>query len=362
MRFSMEGGKYKGPGSKGKGKGKGFDKGKGAKGLRRKQGTGWPPNHLQDGKGKGKGKDSGKNSGNNSRDKGGASIVDLDELLQECERQGVNPMDREEKLKIERQLKSGPAQTFGDAQSAFQAAVKQRNHAKTVANDIAGSLARLMQQANQKRELLIKACDDLAAAEAKVSVEHVELGKIAREPPEQEGQDLPPLSPLSPLLEWHKWYQKDPTFAEEYGQWMKSGSLGPEPQWSQEMSCDALGVDCDDGLGEAMQVAHGEHRGLSNNEPGEWNPFSDPAAGSSEGIEMHQLGAPVMQPAAKAKGKRATYGSIAGKGQTARIEPYESPVEAILAAGENTFSGCFDALQQYKDTVAATTGPDPACG
>ena len=182
VAFQHKGGKGKGQGSKDTGKGKPSGKGKGAKGLGRKQAKGWPSNHFKGEKGKGTGNDSSKHSGNNSRDQGGPPTVDLDQLLQECERQGVNPMDKDERLKIERQLKTGPAQAFGDAQSAFQAAVKRRNHAKKVANDIANSLARLMQQAKQKQELLITACDELAAAEARVAAEHVELGKLLGSP------------------------------------------------------------------------------------------------------------------------------------------------------------------------------------
>ena len=130
------------------------------------------------------------------------------------------------------------------------------------------------------------------------------------------------------------------------------------------MSCDDKDDrDSDFGPDEAMPKKHGERQGTSQEqEANEWNPFMDPASRASEGIEIHQFGsAPVMQPVAKAKGKSA-YGSVPGKGQSVRIEPYDNSVEAVLAAGESSFSGCLDALQQYKDTVAATADAERPCG
>ena len=182
------------------------------------------------------------------------------------------------------------------------------------------------------------------------------------------------------MLEWQKWFRKDSVYANEYREWIETGCLGPEPQWSQDMACDGGGIDTevpnsDDGPGENMHAQHGNHQRPSQQEPGEWNPFADPASGpsgqsgASYGTEMQQIeGAPFMQPLAKAKGKKTAYGSVAGKSLTARIEPYDqydqydSSVDAILAAREYIVSGCLDALQQYKETVAATSGPKPSCG
>ncbi len=360
--FDAGWGKGKGQGSKGKGKGKGLGKDKGKKGLKQQKG-GWPSDHLQAGKSGRKGKDKGKQSGSNSRDQGGDPTFDLDELLMECERQGVNPMDKEERMKIERQLKSGPAQTFGDAQSAFQTAVRQRDHARKVCRDISVSLAKMLDQAAKKQQLLMKACEEAHAAEAKVAEEHVELGKVAREPTDHQDQELPQLGPLTPMFVWQKWWQKDPIFAEEYAEWLKTGSLGPEPKWAQsQMSCDAPGVEEGDGLG-------GDHQGASSHlEQMDWNPFGDPAFGSPEGgIEMHQLGMaqrvkPVMQPLPKSKGKSESYGSVSGKGPTTRHEPYESSVEQILETSETIVAECCQALRHYQETVVATGGAQASGG
>ena len=147
-----------------------------------------------------------------------------------------------------------------------------------------------MQQATHKRELLVQACEELASAEARVSVEHEELGKVARETPEPPDQDLPLLSPLSPLLDWHKWGQRDPTYANEYAQWIQEGSCGPEPQPSDAVEVGgtrvgASGAD-EEEAGEAMPAQHGKRSSWHRDAPVR-SSLADATYSQSQGAKTH---------------------------------------------------------------------------